>query len=594
GGIILRTTDWGKNWQQISLNDSLCTIDMVYFKNKFFGISRFQYTIVSTDDGLTWTLKDFGESTRFYKLFLIDSNLIVVTRGKILIYDENLTLTKEIEIPKKEGFYRDEYLDKISLVNDYFLFQYGSNEMCLLSLKEVTYQIFKVSFPQNTTIRKIIPHSDGVFLYLGNESFYEFNLGNRELTYLGTLPSAFSRVFSSFGNDIYMMCNYYDNRFNVDSLSFGKFRNNSTFENINPVVDRYICQLSFTDMKFKNVDTVIAVGLYKLIMISSDGGRSWVLHSFFDFNRRFYPTFPGIFLFKGKYLRTLGDYLSFFSSNDTGTTWLPPKPIKIDFKENGDFLSVSSRIGTYLTEEKGFYFANVLYIKEPNLAFTADGGDSFSLDTNLSIGNSNSFAGPHLIKYKDYYLFLTSGKLQIKGKWSIINFFRKIDITPEGLKFETISVDSSMQFIFIHNINDTLYAVVQKELDNYFTDTLFVYASYDGAITWDSLYPIFIKRITTKRPYIGSFLEYGNAFLVSVAFENDIYDSFNNFLESIYYLNFQERVFKEIVALSSDTIINPIETKVGKYYLIYGIFRTNQTISKKILFTKNFVMPKKE
>lgn len=591
GGIILRSTDW-ENWQQISLNDSLCIIDMIYFNNKFYGISRFNYLLFSTDDGVSWELKDFGRSTRFYKLFSVQDSVIAVTRGKILLLGKDLKVIKEIEIPRKESFYRDEYLAVTTLVNDYLLFQYSSNEMCLLSWKEGTYQIFKVDTPQNTNIKEIIPQSDRIFLFFDNESFYELNLGTKSLMYRGTLNPAFSRVFSTFGNDIYMMCNYYINRFNIDSLSFGKFRSDLTFEDIGPSVDRYISQLNFTDMRFKSKDTIIAVGLYKLIMISFDGGRNWLLRSLFNFKRKFYPTLPTIFLFKGKYFRTLGNYLTLFSSNDTGITWLPPKPMKIDHSENIDFLSVSRRMGTYITEEKGFYFADVLYIKEPNFIFTADGGNSFSFDANLSIGNSNQAVPPQLVKYKNDYLFITSGKLQIKGEWTIKNFFRKMDITPEGLQFETVSVDSSMQFLFIHNINDTLYAIAHKELKYGTIDTLPVWASYDGGKNWDSLYSISAKRRTTNTPSLGriSFISI-DTLLVDIIHRRDEYNPTINTLQNLYYLNFRDRIFKKLIEFDSSTVSIQILPRMGKYYLLKGHFYRNQMLFSKILFSKNFDLP---
>ncbi len=584
GGVILRSTDWGKNWQQISLNDSLRIMDMVYFNNKFFGISRFQYMLVSTDDGLTWELKDFGKDTRFYKLFVIDNNLIGVTRGKVLIFKDDLVLSKEIEIPKKEKFYRDEYLERVVLVDYNLLFQYSSDEMCLLSVKEANYQIFKVTLPQNAIVREVIRHSNGVFLYLDNKSFYELNLENKNLTYVSSLPSAFSRVFTTFGNEVFMLCNHYDKRFNIDSLTFGKFQVNSNFEIINSNVDRHICELSFTNLKCKNKDTMVVVGLYKLIMISFDGGKNWTLNSLFNFSRKFYPTLPYYFI-KGKYIRTLGHYLHFFSSNDTGTIWLPPKPMKIDFINNDDFLSYSFSLGTYISEDNGFYIADVLNITEPNIAYTTDGGNSFSFDTNYSY----ALGSPIIVKYKDDYLLKTTGKLQIKGVWKIKNSFIKLSITQGKFLLERFSIDTTVQFIFITNINDTLYAIVEKNLARNFSflDTLFVYASYDGAKTWDSLYPIIVKRRTTQPFSIGGFRKFADTLFFNVGFRKDVYDSNNNFLESIYYLNFRERVFKELVAFDSSLIVMSIISKLGKYYLLYGAYFKKNKLEEKILLAKN-------
>lgn len=273
--------------------------------------------------------------------------------------------------------------------------------------------------------------SKDVFLFFDDRSLFNFNTQNNELTYLGTLPPAFSRTFSSFNNDLFTLCNFYNQQHNIDSLFFGKYGKDTFFQKLDQDFDRHISQLYFTDLKFKNQDTIVAVGRDKLIIISFDGGKTWKLQSLFNFSRKNYFTIPSFYIFKGKYLRVLGTHLCLFSSNDTGTTWLPPNKIKLNFRENSDLVYPYWKLGTYLNEDTGFIFTNVQSFNIPNFLFTTDGGNSFYFDTN-SIGHFNFIVFPQFVKYKNEYFLITSGKLQIKGRWSIKNFFRKIDF--EGNK----------------------------------------------------------------------------------------------------------------------------------------------------------------
>jgi photosystem II stability/assembly factor-like uncharacterized protein len=66
GGVILRSTDIGQNWEQINLNDSLNILEMVHIGTSFYGISDAKYLIYSFNNGVSWNLVDFGNEFRFY------------------------------------------------------------------------------------------------------------------------------------------------------------------------------------------------------------------------------------------------------------------------------------------------------------------------------------------------------------------------------------------------------------------------------------------------------------------------------------------------------------------------------------------------
>lgn len=600
GGIILRTTNFGRNWEQIELNDSLAIIGMINIGSKFYGISKYQYIIVSSDGGIKWKLKDFGKDARFFRIFYFDSSIVVISRGKVLFFTKELTKIREVEIPKKGDSYNDNYLTSLELVGNSLVFQYSSNELCLVSLLNGNYQLIEIprKNPGDTLIKQIIPTQTNVFVYFSDDSFYRFDPTSSKIEFLNTLSQTLSKIFSAYKDNVYLLCNYYINTYNIDSLFFGRFDLSKTsFEKINSdSVERFFNELNFTDLKFISQDTIVAVGKNKLIMISFDGGQNWTLHSLFNYMRtQYHNSYLLPFLIDKKYLRVFGNFFSFFSSNDSGNTWLPPKLFKLDFAQNKSFLAYSGeRLGVYLSSDKGIYFSETMNIKEPNFAYTTDGGNNFAIVKYDSIGHQNTFTTPQIIRYKDEYIWVTSTLWFINNHWEIYTFFRKFEITPNGLRFERIASDTSVQFLFIHNINDTLYAIIQKELTHEYSDTLFVYCSYDGARNWDSLYPIVIKRRTSGDFFIGPYYKFGDTILIGVSFWKDEPDPINNILSSLYQLDLRKGVFKEVLALDSSWLGFDLLSKLGKYYFILGMVYKNRETQVKYFFTKDYTRPVSE
>ena len=57
GGVILKSSDIGNNWEQINLNDNLNIINMIYTDNQFVGLSDRNEFIFSKDNGISWESK---------------------------------------------------------------------------------------------------------------------------------------------------------------------------------------------------------------------------------------------------------------------------------------------------------------------------------------------------------------------------------------------------------------------------------------------------------------------------------------------------------------------------------------------------------
>lgn len=145
-----------------------------------------------------------------------------------------------------------------------------------------------------------------------------------------------------------------------------------------------------------------------------------------------------------------------------------------------------------------------------------------------------------------------------------------------------------MQFIFVCNINDTLNAVIQKELENEPSDTLFAYVSYDGFLTWDSLAPLVIKPRTTNQPDFGKVYRFVDNLYVNIGFRKDKYDSINNYLDCLYHLNFKEKIFREIIQFDSSLLFFIfLPFRFGKYFLLEYYYVQKQNLLTKLLFTSN-------
>lgn len=122
GGILLKTTDGGKNWSQIDFSSAVPNTVFTFFDNILFlnaqvgfmvaGKSKSNYLLKTTDGGLTWVKKDSLVATsalRWYDMdfFNESKGVIVGTAKNIQKYTTDGGETWNFSTAIVDGFFKD-------------------------------------------------------------------------------------------------------------------------------------------------------------------------------------------------------------------------------------------------------------------------------------------------------------------------------------------------------------------------------------------------------------------------------------------------------------------------------------------------------
>ncbi len=290
-------------------------------------------------------------------------------------------------------------------------------------------------------------------------------------------------IYCLKNNEIYQIYNVNFTDYNLDSLYFIKV-NKQTKGSISiksEINDRYISGLVFSDIKFINDNTIVAVGKDKLIYMSYNSGADWELKS--HFNKRDY-----IFRFDAQSSTQLQPYLKFNKSNDGGATWLSQKNYDTYFS-NEQFRNLNSfGIGYFKNKNNGFYFLSSSN-ENFNIAYTNDNCENVSLKYNESLG---------YVKYKDLkcITFKDTALIMLPGIFKSNNYSILFRLGNEFNEINRTVLDSTW-LLFIDKKEDnsiiaisTNYKYPYKKGYQTFFDSISsnVIISKDGGYTWEKEY----------------------------------------------------------------------------------------------------------
>lgn len=539
GGVILRSIDGGKSWNQINLNDSLNIIKIVALNNIFYGISNRNYIIFSENNGIDWNYKSLGNNADLINIFEKNDYLYIILKNKII------KLNKELEIVKDYNYNLDTSYYSFDLIGDKIIYSQGQGKLGYINFDNNEAGIIELSKLGICKVchipKSIFSNKQDLLYFFLNDTLYQININSNQTKFVYEFPYLESSVFYALDNEVFQLYNITDKKRNLDSLYFVKI------DNINeipihiklPGNDRYVSNLSFTSLQFISGDTIIAVGKGKLIYMSYDGGKNWELKSLLN-------QFSYLFLINNQNAFILSPFAQFFHTHNGGDTWLTQKNYSEEFYKNSCFKypDIMSTL-RYLFNDIGLYIAT-LNTNSDNLIYSIKGGDSIGFKR---IGVEN------WTPYSEIYPFIT----KCFDKIIIINHI-KSKPSPLTLFINRLNTDFNVEkktqlqekvFYAVYNLNDTLIAI-GKDFDalNPFSNRYNVYISSDTATSWDINFSFEVdKGVYHHHIYRSSQVKH--LIFLNWSFTKIInYDTV--YYTKVYMLDIHKKTFTELIQEDSD------------------------------------------
>ena len=466
-GIITLTQNGGKTWQQVNIGDNYNISKIKSYNKGFIGITENSF-IKSTDNGLSWTKYEGLTNMSKMKSLAINNNYIFILHEQgIIITDHSFKLQsiKPVELDtalqlneietagnyiyvtaKDKKIIRYNYitlkLDTISL-NDNSLCEYCSDVSGLRIYENSIYCVLfssDKSYPYSVVIKSTdngdnwtkagsIKNSkcynvlDNSVYFISKNMYYIKGASNS-----ATIPTFYK--FDNAGKVVQVSDSTNDIKRNIPFNNYSSDKDNFNFKEIIQI----------------NKDTLVAVGINKLIAISYNNGINWEIKSFFDastFGSLIYTPYV-----VNKNIIYVLDGLNIFKTLDGGITWLPQKysldfvlnignPYYYNFSDNGEGLILYS-----------------IDSKTANKLVTHDFGDSYTFTGENNPPYYSTI--PKGLKLDNEFLYKFGGtdkeNKNVVNYYTILKFFG----SDHQLK-DTLRIDSTNFHNIVMSENSKLY-----------------------------------------------------------------------------------------------------------------------------------------
>jgi photosystem II stability/assembly factor-like uncharacterized protein len=544
GGVILRSNNGGTNWEQINLNDSLNILEIANIGSSYYGVSNRKYIIYSLDDGKTWQLKDFG-NTSFFRIFAYDSKVYTLLDGKIWVFDQNLSKIKEYSFTTDSS-----YFDGV-LVGNKLVYSQGHGRLGVINLDDdqtdtISLEAYGLCSDCPVPIRLFSNQSNIVYFLLGNgKNLYQYDFKLRNAKIVFTPLKLTNAPFYASDDSLFQIYSVKIPNQNLDTIFFGKVnKKDKKFISIKQSAnDRYIVGTAFTHLNFISKDTLIAVGKDKLIYMSFDGGVSWELKSHLN-------EFGIFFLFDRLKARIIAPYARFIHTNNGGVTWLPQRNYSPVFSENLNFVGGIQSARYSIDTAKGFFFGDsFLEPHDTNFVYTGDGGKTVQLKKIKNLSHRS---------YEVYPFIITSnGKTIIVTQRDFGSYYLIFQKLSDKLEIEKTWYFVDTTFYAILNQNDTLYAIGSHTKDSV-TNRFYLYYSIDTAQTWIEDFQMkadtLIKDIPQTAQIVGSASMVGDYILwyhifLKLINDKDVLD------DKLYLINVKNKSFQKILSIDKASLV---------------------------------------
>ena len=541
-GIISYSLTGCQTWNQLNIGDKYNIRKIKTVGKEFYGVS--EYSIFkSVNNGLDWKNKEIFDLPDVIDFSFSNNLLYILTKTGVLTSDFNLNVSKSNLVDLDDwSVYSEIESDEQNIYiisEDKNIIRYNFSSKTL-----DTVDLIKQFYPSFNKVTKLKIIDGAVYVSIDGivTDDYIYSILVRSTDY-GNTWSRISPLIT--GTDCY---NFFDNElrfiklkgmrnnmlgieyYKIDSTHYAIDSTYFTVINVNDSINRYLFnkfKYHFTEITAVNKDTLIAVGLNKLIAVSFDNGKTWDLKSFFYCFSYSYSDKPLFFVNKELIYAKQGMSKTTYKSRDGGVTWLPSKGIDVPYYLNGGGLQ------SYIYNENGggvwFYtFVNDSFKMAScgNVLITKDFGETYqpSFDTVHTFPNSQK----SILKVDNKFLYFV-------GKSDSVSSYTQFYSMDNEFNFADSSrIDSIYVLNMLMGPNSDIYCFSRLLTDSIKTDTTeffngkyYIIKSTDKGINWNVL-PVQVPFYFVSNWYKKSQKYYASSSM-------DIYQYDKYFMIPFYY-----------------------------------------------------------
>ncbi len=458
GGVLMKSSDFGETWSQSLINDSLWIINMINEGNTFYGISE-KSIFKSTDNGTTWIINRYNEEN-LRNIIKIESGIYSLSNNKIYQINEDLSISLKYEINT------DTLFTQISgYGNNLFV---SSVNGTIMMYNTVTNKIKHYYLSESGLcsdcgeISKLYTISNYVYFY-SKPNFYLLNINKGEFKKISSALKTFGAGFGIYNNELFNIFSSYDNySFNLDSIYY--YRHNLTKDLWERVdigkYDRFIWGINFTNLNYINENTIIAVGKDKLICVSKDAGKTWIVkNSLTKYNAllKIFDKLNGVG----------AETFRFSTTTDGGVTWLPPKNHYPKYNTDSHSGFKRSAPGA-VSKDTLFTIAPqfLSYKIDSNISISYDGANTFKFLSNKNTSYSDVYAYLPVQYFNQYYLIINKYETFLSdNQFHYFSEVRKLEIGDSLTSTYLKDSITDMQFYLFGTLNNQLIALIKDYRD---------------------------------------------------------------------------------------------------------------------------------
>lgn len=595
-GIITYTLNNGTTFQQVNIGDKYSIKSIKTIGSDFVGVTE-SSLLKSTTNGITWENKKIFDTATIIDMKVFNTTLYLLTPKGVYVSDNNLNVNPEpllaldstAEYSELETDGKDIYI----IYNKKSLIHYSMDTKQLDTTNIIN--TVNASCGTCSNIANLKISGNTVYVMVNSKYLLLNSLGlvksdNRgkswkRVTDYRVLNGSYlvdDSTIYAIRQNIIGIANY--GLFAVSYMKIDTSRllvDTTVYTIINDDINKperpiYISgdkPITFKELIKINKDTLIAVGVNKMILMSYNGGKTWEIKSFFDIlfrdiREKEFVSFPSND--NGYFLTSLPIYKTI----NGGVTWQPQK--RRDYPQ---VATVRPNSFYFNSSGKGYIKAITKNAADTNILTTNDYGETYDLLRNDSLTHykydNNSSYQMKFSKGLDvgnYILYLIS-RSQNNSTGAIINNytvlrydknFRLVDTSIVNAEFiisMIVTKDSSIICLALNTTGTNKTDSIGNSGD--YSYSYFLLKSTDKGKTWDSLkikvpiYPTLIQH-SSKAYYL-----YSHGFYSNCAFQKDNYIFFPTFSKArsamgynlLYRFDYVNTIFDSVkipTKLSSD------------------------------------------
>lgn len=314
-GVLLRSSDKGDKWTQISAIDDNYNIIRVKSKNnKYYGVLNKEYAITSMDEGISWSKHKLADDIAFLDMDIDDEYLYFLSIDNIYVFDFDFNEISRIAI------YADDNATEIRHFSGRLYSPADSGRVIVFDIKD-NFKRTVIDFKEMNLCelcskpRQIIEDNGILYIVLSND-LLKSDDGGASWSLLA--KNSINMVYNVFDGEIFQIRQTVNQMLRLAYFEYHRIGEFGS-ERISAVETspRYVQSHIYFDFALIGDNTVIAVGVDKLINVSRDGGVNWELKS----NLKLEPLgfFPKIINDDTAY--AFQGYGQVFRTTNAGATW---------------------------------------------------------------------------------------------------------------------------------------------------------------------------------------------------------------------------------------------------------------------------------